>query len=179
MGAHEVIVSGLSRNSRQGDRAVAAALTMLGAQCIAERGAYRAYRGEMRAATIDVQNIPDLVPPLAAVAATTPGTTRFTNAARLRLKESDRLLTVRDTIRALGGQADIFADELHVHGVEQLAGGEVNAAGDHRIAMMAAICAASAQDATTIRGAECVAKSYPHFFDDFRALGGTAAVKEV
>ena len=167
-------VSGLDARSRQGDRSVMAALSLLGARVGRGSGLVAASRDALHGHVIDVSAIPDLVPPLAIVAAHAAGTTRLAKAGRLRLKESDRLATVTGALASLGGQAQVDGDDLVVEGVERLRGGTVDAANDHRIAMMAAICGAYATEPTTILGADCVAKSYPHFFDDFRSLGGVA-----
>ena len=165
-------VTGLNLASSQGDRTILAALASMGARIARKGDAARATSDRPRAAHIDVSAIPDLVPPLAAVCATTPGTSTFLNAGRLRLKESDRLQTICDAISALGGRARIEDDDLVVTGVERLQGGVVDAANDHRIAMMAAVMATHALDAVTVLGADCVTKSYPHFWDDYEQLGG-------
>lgn len=178
LGTEPLSVTGLDSQSRQGDRAVMAALPLLGARMGRGRGIVAATREALRGRTIDVSGIPDLVPPLAAVAAYASGSTRLANAGRLRLKESDRLVTVRDALIALGGDARIEQDDLVIEGKSSLSGGTVDAAGDHRIAMMAAICAAYAEGPSTILGAQCVAKSYPSFFDDFRSLGGSISEQE-
>ncbi len=178
LGPTPVMVSGLRAQSRQGDRAIMAALAMMGAHMGRTHGLMAAAHEPLHGRTLDVSGIPDLVPPLAAAAACAEGTTVLTGAGRLRLKESDRLLTVSQALCALGGTAWVEGDELHVTGVEALSGGTVDAAGDHRIAMMAAICAATATGPTTILGADCVAKSYPTFFDDFRQLGGVVTTLE-
>ncbi len=174
MGPHPIAVTGLNQLSRQGDRSVMAALALMGARIGRASDGVLASRDTPHAHDIDVSGIPDLAVPLAAVAALAPGVTRLRNASRLRLKESDRLASICDALCALGGKAHVEDDDLLVEGVEALSGGTVDAAGDHRIAMMAAICATGATDPVVIRGAECVAKSYPTFFDDFRALGGIA-----
>lgn len=153
-----VDVCGLDPASRQGDQEIAAYCRKL------------AQPGEVE---LDVSQCPDLVPPLAAVAAVRVGTTRLTNAARLRMKESDRLASVTLALRAMGGQVEEHADALTIHGVEQLpGGGTVDCANDHRIAMMAAVCAASAGAPVKLLGAECVRKSYPEFWTHFQSLGG-------
>ena len=169
-----ITVSGLNPQSRQGDRAIMAALSLMGARIGRSTGLVGASRDHLRGRTLDVSGIPDLVPPLAAVASLADGTTRLTNAGRLRLKESNRLKSVTRAICAMGGDAHIEDDDMVITGVKTLAGGTVDCANDHRIAMMATICATNAQGPTTILGAECVAKSYPDFFDDFRSLGGLA-----
>lgn len=172
-------VEGVDPASAQGDRACLAALSAFGAR-IARRGsAAVATSDRLRGRTVDVTNIPDLAAPLAAVAAYAEGRTRIVGAARLRLKESDRLETIRAALSAMGCAAEIEGDELVIDGTGALGGGEVDAANDHRIAMMAAICGAHARKNTIIHGAECVQKSYPSFFEDFRALGGVAHESEV
>lgn len=121
---------------------------------------------------IDVSGIPDLLPPLAVMAAVRSGTTRFVNAARLRMKESDRLTTVAAALNALGGQVEEGPDSLTIRGLDQLAGGTVDCCNDHRIAMMAAAAAVACRGPVTLVGAECVSKSYPDFWEHYRELGG-------
>jgi len=151
-----VTVAGLTDNSIQGDRAAAALLALI------RRGG----------AVIDCGSVPDLLPPLAAVAAITPGETRFRNAGRLRDKESDRLQAVSTVINAMGGDCRETADGLIFQGVSGLHGAELDCFGDHRIAMMAAIAATAATGDIRLHGAECVAKSYPDFWRDYQTLGG-------
>ncbi|WP_293007370.1 MULTISPECIES: 3-phosphoshikimate 1-carboxyvinyltransferase [unclassified Oscillibacter] len=154
-------LEGLDPKSSQGDRVAA------------EYAVQLSQPGDVE---IDVSGCPDLVPPLAVMAAARQGICRFTNAARLRLKESDRLKTTAALLRALGGNAEDGADSLTVHGVSRLSGGAVDGAGDHRIVMAAAIAATCCAGPVTILGAEAVNKSYPSFFEDYLALGGDAHV---
>lgn len=121
---------------------------------------------------IDLSQCPDLAPPLAAMAAVRKGTTRFVNAGRLRMKESDRLETIARTLNALGARAQVGEDTLTLEGADHLEGGTVDGCNDHRIAMMAAVAAVACKQPVTILGAECVKKSYPHFWWDYTALGG-------
>ena len=100
------------------------------------------------------------------------GTTRLTNAARLRLKESDRLATVTKMLTALGGQVEEGPDWLAIPGTRFLKGGTVDGANDHRIVMAAAIAATRCTGPVTILGAEAVNKSYPNFWEEYRRLGG-------
>ncbi len=154
-----VTAAGLDPYSLQGDRAVADHLLPLGGP------------GEV---DIDVSGCPDLAPPLAAMAALRAGeTTRLVNAARLRLKESDRLASVSQTLNALGADVEAGPDCLTIRGREALSGGvTVDSFSDHRIAMMAAIAATRCEKPVTITGAECVAKSYPDFWEEYERLGG-------
>lgn len=148
-----VTVSGLMPDSPQGDRAAAHWLEAL-----------------EHWQQIDAAHIPDLVPILAVVAGAKKGAV-FTNAGRLRIKESDRLESAAQLIRELGGCARIEGDRLIVHGTGY-SGGKVDAFADHRIAMSAAIAATVCSAPVTITGAEAVAKSYPSFWNDYQALGG-------
>lgn len=154
-----VIPDGLRADSLQPDR------------CIAEFSRRLKQPGE---AVLDVSGCPDLVPPLAAQAALRAGqTTQLVNAARLRMKESDRLATVTATLRAMGAQIEEYPDSLTIRGLDTLPGGvTVSACNDHRIAMMAAVAASRCEKPVTVTGAECVAKSWPDFWQAYAALGG-------
>ena len=154
-----VLTVGLSDQSTQGDRV------------IDEHFASFAW-GTWRTVEIDVSNCPDLLPPLAVMAAFHDGTTRLTNAARLRLKESDRLATVTKMLTALGGQVEEGPDWLAIPGTRFLKGGTVDGANDHRIVMAAAIAATRCTGPVTILGAEAVNKSYPSFWEEYKRLGG-------
>ncbi len=148
-----VTVTGLHADSPQGDRAAAGLLPGLEKKLI-----------------IDATDIPDLVPILAVTAACKQGAV-FTNIGRLRLKESDRVESVKEMIIALGGTAESDAETLTVQGTG-LHGGTVDARNDHRIAMSAAIAATACREDVIILGAQCVEKSYPRFFAEYRKLGG-------
>lgn len=120
--------------------------------------------------TISAADIPDLIPILAVCFAVNGGAV-FTNISRLRLKESDRVETVLNLLRNLGITALADEDTMWVSG-GRINGGIVDANGDHRIAMAAAIAATVADAPVIILGAECVAKSYPSFWTEFQKLGG-------
>lgn len=147
-------IRGLNSNSAQGDRAAAWLLPEL----------------TRKALTIDASDIPDLVPILSVTAACFHGAV-FTNIRRLRLKESDRVSSVIAMLEALGGHAEADDNTLHIFGTG-LVGGTVDSVNDHRIAMSAAIAAIRCTKPVTILGAQCVQKSYPKFFDEYRRLGG-------
>lgn len=119
---------------------------------------------------IDARNIPDLVPILAVVAGVNQGAV-FTNIQRLRIKESDRVVSTIAMIEALGGKATTVGDALVVWGTGYR-GGTVDSYNDHRIAMAAAIAATVCAEPVTILGAEAVNKSYPKFWDEYHRLGG-------
>ena len=154
-----VEVGGMDPGSAQGDRVIAAHFETLSRP------------GEV---DIDVSDCPDLVPPLAAMAALRAGrVTRLTNAARLRAKESDRLASVTQALSALGADITEGQDSLTVRGKDSLTGGvKVDSFNDHRIAMMAAVAATRCGKPVTVTGAECVVKSYPNFWEEYESLGG-------
>ncbi len=121
---------------------------------------------------IDASQIPDLVPILTVLAASRKGRTVIRGAARLRLKESDRLLAMTECINNLGGCAKETEDGMIIEGTGSLSGGRVDGFGDHRVVMSAAIASCICTGKVEIIGAESVKKSYPTFFDDFKKLGG-------
>ena len=149
-----ITVTGLRQDSRQGDRRALTLCRELPQQ-------------------VSLRENPDLLPPLALLAALRPDKEiRFTDAARLRHKESDRLAATAALLTALGGRAQETADGLAVRGVACLQGGEVQSAGDHRLAMLAACAAPFCREPVVLRGADCTAKSYPAFWRDYAQLGG-------
>ena len=155
----DLTICGMDEQSLQGDRRIAEFAALLGREGDRE---------------IDVSQCPDLVPPLAAMAALRRGDCRITGAARLRIKESDRLSAVTAALNAMGAKVEEFPEELLIHGVGSLKGGAViDCCNDHRIAMMCAVAATRANGGETVlQGAECVRKSYPDFWQVYRALGG-------
>lgn len=121
---------------------------------------------------IDATDIPDLVPILTVLASFADGTSYIRGCKRLRIKESDRLESISTVLNTLGANVTIVNDELEIVGVKELTGGVCSSFNDHRIAMSLAIASQRCTDKLTITDAECVAKSYPTFFEDFRSLGG-------
>jgi 3-phosphoshikimate 1-carboxyvinyltransferase len=173
MGDSNITVTNLNANSLQGDKAVLTILARFGAVIRHSSDSVAVSRGTLSGIAIDAGDTPDLVPVLAAVASVSDGETVIYNAKRLRIKESDRLRTVSETLSALGADIAERPDGLVLRGKPRLTGGTVDAHGDHRIAMTAAVAALSCDGPVTIRNAEAVGKSYPGFFRDFAALGGS------
>ena len=126
--------------------------------------------------SLPLTHCPDLAPPLAAWGALLNGTLYLKDAARLRIKESDRLSTITAALTALGAEVHEEPDRLIIVGKPSLPGGTVDSANDHRIAMAAAIAATGCTGPVTIRGAECVQKSYPDFWEVYQSLGGDIRV---
>ena len=172
---NDITMTGLNPNSAQGDRKIIALLEQLGAVTQKDNGRLTLRSDELKGCTIDIQDTPDLLPVLSVAAAFAQGKTTFINAARLRLKESDRLASSAAMIENLGGRAEVGEDELTVYGTG-LIGGTVESCNDHRIAMSAAVAATRCSKPVTILNAEAVKKSYPGFYNDYNKTGGKAHV---
>lgn len=177
IGTNPITMTGLDESSLQGDKAIIRILKEFGADIKSENGKLTVSTGALKGIDIDAADIPDLVPIMAAVAAVAEGKTTIYNAERLRLKESDRLKTVSETLNILGADVSETDDGLVINGKPELAGGTVNASGDHRIAMMAAIAALRCKNEVIIENAEAVNKSYPAFFEDYNRLSGKVEYK--
>ena len=168
-----ITLHGLNLHSRQGDKAILDLLRRFGADVKedAAAGSVTVRRNQCCPFEVDASAIPDLVPVLSILACGAVGDTKIYNAARLRLKESDRLQTTARLISDLGGNAEEFADALLIHGTGTLKGGTADSTNDHRIAMSAATAAVLCGREVVILGAECVEKSYPGFWDDLERRG--------
>ena len=117
----------------------------------------------------------DEVPALAVAAAVARGTTVFRGVGELRVKESNRFDAVISLLRAFGAHATAAGDDLVVTGGSRLVAADVDAAGDHRMAMAAAVAGLAADPATgetTVRGFDAVATSYPAFVAHLHLLAG-------
>ncbi len=168
----ELKVAGLRRDSLQGDKRIEALLTEMGAEVSWQDGVLRCRKAPLHGIEVDVSDIPDLVPILAVAASAATGTTRLYNAARLRLKESDRLQTTAAMIKALGGEIAEREEELLITGTP-LVGGMADGANDHRIVMSAAVAALLCEDAVTVTDAHSIKKSWPSFWEEYKQIGGT------
>ena len=157
----DIKIKGLSEKSCQGDKKIVE---------ICDKIVYNK-NGGLKCFELDCSDIPDLVPILAVLASFCEGKSRITNVARLRIKESDRLEAVSQCLNALGGKVTAGADFLEIQGVQSLSGGTVDCYNDHRIAMAMAVAATRSTSPVTLSGAQCVEKSYPDFFEVYKAMG--------
>lgn len=165
-----ITLSDLSQSSLQGDKRILRVLEQFGAKISILHGEVTVFKNKLIGQTIDASDIPDLVPTISALAACAQGTTKITNARRLRFKESDRIKTTADMLKALGADVEETEDGLLIHGRPYLNGGTVDAANDHRIAMAAAVAAAACVNDVIVNGADCVSKSYPDFWKAIETL---------
>lgn len=169
-----VCLEGLRQHSKQGDRRFLSLLEQLGAQAEwTDRGLEISGSLE-RAIDVDLSDMPDQVPTLAALAPFLAGTTAIRNVAHLRLKESDRLAVMARELRRTGAKVDEFDDGLVIEGIWAESSPpdsevEIDPEDDHRIAMSMALVGLR-RPGIVIRHPEVVAKSYPHFWRDLETL---------
>jgi len=117
-----------------------------------------------------IPSLIDELPLLAVVGTQVPGGIQIRDAEELRLKESDRLQATANNLRAMGAEVEEFDDGLAVSGPTQLRGATIDSYGDHRIAMAFSVAALIADGETEIKNSDCVAISFPEFFDLLNAL---------
>ena len=172
IGKQPLTICGMNNESLQGDSAIVDHLRSMGAFIETADDKVVAMPSHLFGTELDCMDTPDLVPILSVAAAVAQGTTTFTNVGRLRFKESDRLAAMKSVLESFGITSSVGEDTFTVYGGKPVAAHPVDSFGDHRIAMSAAVLSTVVEGVTTIIGAECVAKSYPSFFEDFAALGG-------
>ena len=118
----------------------------------------------------EIPNVIDELPILAVAGALAQGVTVIADAAELRVKETDRLAAIATNLRAMGVRVSETEDGLEIYGGTPLKGAQVSSFGDHRIAMAFANAGMFAEGETVIDGVECVATSYPKFYETLRQL---------
>lgn len=169
-----VTVTGLDVSSVQGDKQILTILKEMGAEITVEQGSITVKKGDLHGINIDARNIPDLVPIISvAAAAANDGETVITGAERLKIKESDRLTAVYESLKALGVDISKTDDGLVINKTGIVGGGAVSGYNDHRMVMALSVLSAVSSGDIILRGAEAVNKSYPNFFEDFSSLGGS------
>ncbi len=171
-----VEVENVSVPSLQGDAMLAPLLGRMG--CTIERtsaGLAVTGCGQLQGIDIDMADMPDVVPTLAVVAAFAEGSTTIRNIGHLRIKECDRLSVVAANLERLGVEVDEFDDALVIHGIggdcSRLHGAVLETHNDHRMAMSFAV-AGLRVSGVKILGEECVAKSFPDYWQHFAGLMG-------
>lgn len=168
--AGEVTVENMSCISLQADTAIIKALISAGAEVESTANTVTVRHRRLKAFEFDATHCPDLFPALVALAANCEGTSAIYGTERLLHKESNRAATLAEEYTKAGIEVDI--DEQNIMRIRggKIHGCTADSHGDHRIAMSMAVAALTADAPITIEGAECVAKSYPSFFDDLKKL---------
>lgn len=162
----------LDPKSLQGDKAILHLIKEMGGNLNLEGSSFIAKKSSTKGIIIDASEWPDIVPILTVLAALSQGETKIINAARLRIKESDRLKAISTELNKLGADVQELEDGLIIRGKKNLTGGTVDSWNDHRIAMALAIASIKSKGEITITNSDVVKKSYPHFWEDFKSLGG-------
>ena len=169
--AGEGTVKNLSMLSKQADVAVCDALVRAGAELTTEDNTVTAAHRELRGFEFDATNCPDLFPALATLAAAAEGESRIVGTRRLEHKESNRAEAIRKEFGKIGIEVDLSEPNvMKITGGKIIGGVEVESYGDHRMAMTLAVAALLSDREITIKGAECVSKSYPDFFETLSML---------
>jgi 3-phosphoshikimate 1-carboxyvinyltransferase len=167
---NNVKINNLDEESIQGDKKIVEIISEL---------CYNKNENDKSVYCIDAENIPDLVPVLAVLASLSKRQVRITGIERLKIKESDRIISTADMINALGGNVIPYNDSMLINPIECFIGGTVDSFGDHRIVMSASVIATRAKGDVVILNADAVEKSYPDFFTDYNNIGGKANVINV
>ena len=176
---NEVKCLHVNKNSLQGDREIIEIVTRMGAKLEIFDDYVIVKPSKTKGTVIDISQCPDIGPVLTVLASLSEGETRIINGERLRIKESDRITSIKTELNKLGGNVSEEGDSLIIQGVEGFRGGiTVNAWNDHRIAMSLAIASTRCEKEIILEEAESVRKSYPHFWDDFVKMGGEIEVIE-
>lgn len=129
--------------------------------------------GPIEGTEVQASEVPlgiDELPLVALVGCFAEGETIVHGAGELRVKESDRISTVVEGLRGLGGEIEATPDGFVVRGTGGLRGGQLNAHGDHRLALLGAVAGLASDDGVTVVGMEAAATSYPTFAEDVAAL---------
>ena len=176
---NEVKCLHVNKNSLQGDREIIEIVTRMGANLEIFDDYVIVKPSKTKGTVIDISQCPDIAPILTVLAALSEGETRIINGERLRIKESDRITSIKTELNKLGANVAEEGDRLIIQGVEGFTGGvTVSAWNDHRIAMSLAVASSRCEKEIILEEAESVRKSYPHFWDDFVKMGGEIEIVE-
>jgi len=172
-GRPDLEITGIRGDFTQADSGVKGALLFAGYHILGTDNGLSLKKKRPRAFDLDLTNSPDLFPVLAALAVFSNKPSRLRGAHRLTSKESDRAsVLISEFAKAdIKIDHDPNTDSLLIHPGKPKSA-RLNSHGDHRIAMAAAILGCAGTANIEIEGAECVAKSYPAFFDDLESIGG-------
>ena len=166
----QLIIKGLRRDSKQSDMSILNALEMADAHLIIGDDQIEISKSELKAFEFNATQSPDLFPPLVALASYCKGISTIKGVSRLIYKESNRAETLKEEFGKMNIKIEINDDLMFVTG-GQPQSARVESHEDHRIAMAVAVASLGATGRVSIRDSQCVAKSYPVFFDDLRNLG--------
>lgn len=168
---NNLVICDVSRNSLQADRRIIDIIQTMGGVISWHKNQLLVAKSSLDQAVIDVSQCPDIAPILALLLSQSNGFSRIINAKRLKIKESNRLLSTYTSLKKLGASIKMGDDDLVIQGPTPLMGTVCDSFNDHRIAMMLGIAGTIANSKVTIEHAEAINKSYPDFFKDLQSLG--------
>ncbi len=166
----EVEVTSLNPESLQGDKIMLNLLQEMGAKVAVGNNRVRVRKSKLKAIEAELSDFTDLLPTLAVLAVVADGKSRLAGISRARLKESNRVLALREGLERMGIEVVEEEDSLTITGGGPR-GSVIDSHNDHRIAMAFGVLG-TAVSGITIEGAECVSKTYPDFWDILKSLGG-------
>ncbi|TCT18595.1 3-phosphoshikimate 1-carboxyvinyltransferase [Bibersteinia trehalosi] len=167
----KVKVTGIGKNSIQGDRLFADVLEKMGAKITWGEDFVQAERGELRGVDMDMNHIPDAAMTIATTALFAEGETVIRNIYNWRVKETDRLTAMATELRKIGATVEEGEDFIRVQPLKlsEFKHAEIETYNDHRMAMCFALVALS-NTPVTILDPKCTAKTFPTFFDEFAKI---------
>lgn len=168
----DIKLYGMRKDSYQGDKKIIEDIIKMQGNLRYEEDYICCNPSQTVGTTIDFSQSPDLGPALTVLASLSKGISLFIKASRLRIKECDRITCMRQELEKMGAKIEEFSDGMKIEGVEKLKGAILDSHNDHRVAMALAMASLKTEGDIVIKNAECVSKSFPDFWDVFKALGG-------
>ncbi len=170
----EVEVRNLNLESLQGDKIILSFLRDMGASVEINKNSVIITRSKLNAIKADLSDCIDLLPTMGILAAVAAGVSQFVGIERARLKESNRVAALREGLERMGIKVTEERNRVSITG-SQPKGSAIDSKGDHRMAMAFSVLG-SVVGGTTINDAECVAKTYPEFWDVLKSIGGEVEI---
>jgi 3-phosphoshikimate 1-carboxyvinyltransferase len=164
-----VLIRHISLRSKQGDIKFLDIIQQMGCKATTVNEGIKVTGGNLSAISVDMNEMPDMVPTLAVIALFAEGKTSIKNVKHLRYKESDRLTALATELRKLGAEVTEYDDGIDILPKEKYIGAEIETYDDHRIAMSFAIAGLKISG-IKIQNPGCVKKSFPNFWDEFEKL---------
>ena len=174
MTGKQITITGMNKNSVQADRRIMQIMIDAGCDVVWDGMNVTVMGRAVKPIHADLEQMPDMLPVMAALACSIHGESSFVKGARLRLKESDRLEAVANLVRDLGGTVREDGDDLYIIGSGILKGGQGDCVNDHRLVMAGTLMALISEKPVKLKDSEAITKSYPDFFEDWNLLGGNA-----
>lgn len=172
MGSGQIRLEGLDPNDSQGDKALLEILERMGAEIHADHTKVVIQGGRrLKGVAMNANAIPDLLPTLAVLGTQAEGKTEIYGVPQARLKETDRIHSMTEGLRRMGARVEEKPEGMVIYPAD-LRGAQLKGYGDHRTVMALTLAGLLAEGETVISEAESIDKTYPHYFDEIKRLGG-------